>query len=175
MSSSTIKQEHSAGGVVFKKIDIRYSTFDIRYLLGLHSGYHKWVLPKGLIEPSESALEAALREIKEETGVTAKIIGENPIHTETYSYTATFKPSPDDTNRRVAVYQESAPGQTLVHKTVDFFLMEYVSGDPKDHDWEMSDAGWFTYDEALSKLAFAGERLALRKAHDTISKVSAKI
>ena len=48
--------------------------------------------------------------------------------------------------------------------------MEWVKGDPESHDWEMSQAGWFTFDEAISKLAFAGERLALSKAHDTISK-----
>ena len=163
------KKEHSAGGVVFKTLVASRQLPVAVFLIGLHSGYHKWVLPKGLIEANESASQAALREVQEEMGITAKIIGPKPLHVEKYTYTATFKPTPGDTKRRVAEYQESQPGQTLDHKTVDFFLMEYVSGDPKIHDWEMEEAGWFTYEDALEKLAFPGERLALKKAHDTIS------
>lgn len=169
------KQEHSAGGVVYKRFPISHKPSAICYLLGQHSGYHKWVLPKGLIEPGETAPGAALREVKEETGIRAKIIGVKPIHTDTYSYTATFKktqsssinhqPSPQ---RRVTQYQETAPGDTLVHKTVDFYLMEYVSGDPQNHSWEMSDADWFTFDQAVEKLAFPGEKLALQKAKKKI-------
>lgn len=165
MTTQNIKTEHSAGGVVYK-----WEHNQILWLVGKHSGYHKWVLPKGLIEPGETEKDTTLREVAEEMGITAKIIGDQPIHTEKYSYTATFKPSPDDSNRRVAQYQESIKGDTLVHKTVDFFLMQWVSGDPKDHDWEMTDAGWFSFKEASQKLAFEGERLALQIARDTISK-----
>ena len=44
------KREFSAGGVVFKKLSVLSSQFSVVFLLGKHSGYHKWVLPKGLIE-----------------------------------------------------------------------------------------------------------------------------
>ncbi len=56
----------SAGGIVFYNNSI--------LLLKRPSGI--WVLPKGRIEKGESSKEAALREVKEETGISAKIIGE---------------------------------------------------------------------------------------------------
>ena len=50
------KKEFSSGAVVFWKN---------KFLLGKHSGYHKWVLPKGLIETGEKEIETAVREIDE--------------------------------------------------------------------------------------------------------------
>ena len=168
VKSQNVKTEHSAGGVVYKTLVTNRKSPTTLYLIGLHSGYHKWVLPKGLIEPGESPQATALREVQEEMGITANIIGDTLLHTENYTYTATFKPSLEDTRRRVAQYSDTQPGDTLVHKTVDFYLMAYVSGDPKNHDWEMAEAGWFTFTEALKKLAFPGEKLALQKARDKI-------
>ena len=101
-------------------------------------------------------------------GITAKIVSLGPIYTETYTCITTFKDNPKNSQRRVAQYQESAPGNILVHKTVNFFLMKWVSGDPKNHDWEMTDAGWYDYDQAIHKLAFPGEKQALKKAYDKI-------
>jgi NADH pyrophosphatase NudC (nudix superfamily) len=46
--------------------------------------------------------------------------------------------------------------------------MEYVSGEAEDHSWEMEEAGWFTFEEALEKLAFEGERIALQLAQDKL-------
>ena len=39
--------------------------------------------------------------------------------------------------------------EVRVFKTVSFYLAEYLSGDPKNHGWEMSESGWFTYEEAF--------------------------
>jgi len=148
------KNEFSSGAVVFWKN---------KFLLGKHSGYHKWVLPKGLIEKGEKEIETAIRETEEEMGVKAKPVMSKPIHTEEYFYYADFKEKQNNT-RRVAVYQEQGGAKVKVFKTVTFYLMEYISGDSANHGWEMEEAGWFEYDKALELMSFDGEKKALKKA-----------
>ncbi len=117
------------------------------FLIGKHSGYHKWVLPKGLIEKGEHGWQTAVRETEEEMGVKAKLMSKKPIHKVQYFYYA---------------------DKTKVFKTVSFYLGEHVAGDPKNHDWEMEEAGWYPFKEALKKMAFDGEKEALKKAQEMI-------
>jgi len=193
MEKSKVKKEFSAGGVVFKK-----ESGKLWFLLGKHSGYHKWALPKGLIEAGEKGIETAVRETEEEMGVKTKLVQAKPIHIVKYVYYADYKSQPKISNskflisnqalssksknnqqfnnltmkqwnnsqvsRRVLRYQEQGGRKTKVFKTVTFYLLEYVSGDPKDHGWEMEEAGWFTAQEALKKMSFEGEKEALEKA-----------
>ncbi len=63
MKQATL-EEISAGGVVYRQMGD-----DCEFLIGKHSGYHKWVLPKGLVEKGESYQETAAREVMEEVGV----------------------------------------------------------------------------------------------------------
>lgn len=138
MSRKIIK-EHSAGGVIFRQRDKGRT---IEWLICKHSGYHKWVLPKGIIEKGESPEDTGLREVNEETGIKAKII--NKIAPEVaYRYTK---------------------NGILVNKKVEFFLMEYASGDIKDHCWEMEEVQWVKAEEALKLLAFETERKVLKIA-----------
>jgi mutator protein MutT len=58
-----MKQEKSAGGVIIRKEDNIIIVLLIRDMNG------NWTFPKGLIEPNETAEQAALREIAEETGL----------------------------------------------------------------------------------------------------------
>jgi len=51
----------------------------------------------------------------------------------------------------------------LVNKTVYFFLMEYVSGDPNNHDWEMSDAKFITEEEIKKTLTYSSDKEAFEK------------
>lgn len=163
-------EEFSAGGVVYKK----YKNKTI-FLLGKHSGYHKWVLPKGLIEPGETQQQAAVRETEEEMGVKAQIVKPDPIYIEKYSYTADYKktssmqPEAPQSIRRVKQYQESGGNSVSVTKTVTFYLMEWICGDPvTDHGWEMEEAGWFEYKRCLEIMGFEGEKEALKKTIDLI-------
>src|SRR3990170_7193200 len=117
-------REFSAGGIVFKKIK-RPKTKEQRlvWLVCQHSQHKGWVFPKGLIgdhNHGESSEETAVREVQEETGIKGKIIAKlkKPV---TYFYT----------------WQKE-----LRFKTVTYYLMEYVSGDIADHDWEMSQVEW---------------------------------
>jgi len=133
------KNEISAGGIVYKKEDRR-----ILWLVTQHSQHKGWSFPKGLIgdtnkdEPKE---EAALREVEEEGGVKAKIVNPEPVNVH---YVYKF----DD---------------TLVDKTVYYFLMEYISGDPKNHDWEVSEAKFVVADEVKKTLTFKNDQEAFLK------------
>ncbi|OGE17352.1 hypothetical protein A2769_00700 [Candidatus Daviesbacteria bacterium RIFCSPHIGHO2_01_FULL_37_27] len=110
-------------------------------LLTQHSQNKSWGFPKGLIDPGQTSKEAALREVKEEGGVEAEII--ERVGYSKYVYTF---------------------GGEKIFKVVTIYLMKYLSGDPKDHDWEMMDAGWYKPEEALKKLSFPNDKTLLKKA-----------
>lgn len=127
------RREVSAGGIVYKK-----EGDNILWLITQHSKHKGWGFPKGLIgdkERNEPMEEAALREVKEEGGIETKLISQTPVKTE-YKYR--FK-------------------EYLVGKNVYYFLMEYISGDPKDHDWEVSEAKFLPEDEVKKTLSFKAD------------------
>ena len=160
----TIIEEKSAGGVVFCKNSEGYL-----FLIGKHSGYHKWVLPKGLVEKGESQMEAAVREVEEEVGVKAKIVDLAPLKLIEYDYFADMgeiinkNPHTDDTVRRVMRYQEGGGAKTRVHKQVVFYLMEMES-DLGSVGWEMENRKWISYEDGVRSLAFETEREVFKVA-----------
>ncbi|HEX7456156.1 MAG TPA: NUDIX domain-containing protein [Candidatus Nanoarchaeia archaeon] len=132
-----MKYETSAGGVVYRKLKDR-----LEFLVVQHSGHHRWVLPKGWIDPGETKEQTAIREVREEAGVEAEIkyyLGE-----------------------AIAWYQKDGE---KYRKTSHFFLMEYKSGDPaKEHGWEIEDTAWLSAEEATEKLDYPGEKKMVEKA-----------
>lgn len=129
-----MKREFSAGGIVFNDKG--------QVLLTKHSQNHHWSFPKGLLDhPEQTMEESALREVREEGGVVAEIVGK--VGYSKYVYTF---------------------GGEKIFKVVTYFLMKYVSGDPKDHDWEVEEAGWYEPEEALRKLTFNQDKDLLKKA-----------
>ena len=127
MEKTKFKREFSAGGAVYKRDGEK-----LLWLICKHSGYHKWALPKGLVEAGEKLEATAIREVEEETGIKAKIIAKIP-EPEKYIYTM---------------------NGAKIFKAVTYFLMEYVSGDIKDHDFEMEEVEWLEFDEAKKRLDF---------------------
>lgn len=119
-------------------------------LLTKHSQNKKWSFPKGLIDEGQTSEETALREVKEEGGVEAEIL--DKVGYSKYVYTLNGE---------------------KIFKVVTYYLMKYVSGDPKDHDWEMEDAGWFEVEDALKTLDFSRDKELLKKAVEVI-KVDAR-
>jgi len=129
-----IKEEVSAGGIVYQKANEK-----TLWLICQHSQHKGWVFPKGLVgdhNPNETKETAALREVSEEGGVKTKIVNSTPI---------------------VTHYQYMWGGK-LIKKTVYYYLMEYVSGNPKDHDWEMSDAKFVTEEDVDKTLTYGSDK-----------------
>lgn len=103
-------------------------------------------LPKGHPDGDESPEAAAIREVSEETGVAAELIGK--LGEVTYRY--------ERRGRRVT-------------KRVAFYLFEYRSGDLADHDHEIEDARWMPLEEAARALSYEGEREMVVRALSRLS------
>jgi 8-oxo-dGTP pyrophosphatase MutT (NUDIX family) len=111
-------------------------------------GSLQWTLPKGAREEGETLAETALREVREETGLEAELIG--PLDTIDYWFVW-------------------APERTRYHKFVHYFLMRFAGGDFSQRDHEMEDAAWFEPDEARRRMSFANERKLLDLIPDVLA------
>ena len=131
--------EVSAGGVVYQEGDDGIEV--ILAARRTRRGELAWGLAKGGIEPEESIEDAAVREVREETGIQAEI--EVSLGETRYFY----------------VWEE-----VRIRKTVHFFLMRATGGDPDDRDDEMEDVRWFPLERALKRAAYRGEREVLGRA-----------
>jgi 8-oxo-dGTP pyrophosphatase MutT (NUDIX family) len=138
------RSEFSAGGVVIRRapdgIDVALAARRTR------KGDLAWGLPKGLVEPGEEPDEAAVREVREETGLEATIL--SPLGEISYWYVW---------------------GDERVRKRVAFFLMEATGGDVSQHDHEMEEVGWFPLAEAPRQATYPTERGVLRQAVEALS------
>ena len=144
-----IKNEISAGGIVYRASRVTRFAFREKWLVCQHSQHKGWVFPKGLVgdtKENEKMEDAALREVEEEGGVRAKII--NPIPVEVfYSY----------------IWSD-----IQIDKTVYYYLMEYISGDPKNHDWEMMDAKFLPEEEVKKILSYPSDKQAFEKIFNIV-------
>ena len=128
------EHHRSAGGLVVRGATI--------LLISTQKG-RRWQLPKGHIEDGETSEQTAVREVREETGVTGRVVAALPE----------------------IDYWYVEKGNLRIHKRVDYFLLEYESGDAANFDaGEVSGAGWFGWDEGLAKLSFDNERRVAEQA-----------
>jgi 8-oxo-dGTP pyrophosphatase MutT (NUDIX family) len=134
-------REISAGGVVVRDEQVVV----IVPTRPAGDGSRVLALPKGHVDPGESPLQAATREVREETGLVAEPVRE--LGESRYWY------------RR--------NGRTI-GKTVTFYLFAYVSGDTADHDDEVLEARWIDLREALTELSYEGERAMIQRALDQL-------
>jgi len=135
-----IRDQVSAGGVVY-----RGDPGKIEVVIVAVGGNNRWQLPKGLVDENEKPEVTAVREVREEGGVTGEVV--EHIETVEYWYVGL------DKGIRVRF-----------HKRVHFYLLRYVSGDTSDHDWEVNEARWVPIEDATSQLAFDNERRVMDRA-----------
>lgn len=149
MTAAT-RTETSAGGVTFRlRDDNGFDPAVIRTQEG------RWQLPKGWVEPGESREDAARREVREEAGIDAEVVG--PLGTIDYWFRSTYDPQP-----------------VRVHKYVHFFLLRALGGSTDDHDDEVQEARWADIGEAQAMLAFPDERRMVAQAQDLLERLDAE-
>lgn len=137
--SRRTETHHSAGGAVISRRDGR--AYVAMVATRSFKGERRWGLPKGALAEGETSEQAALREVEEETGLRASITA--PLDTIEYFFRA---------------------GDTLIRKKVDFYLMDYVSGELQPQLSEIDAVEWVELSESLRRSSFASERKLLATA-----------
>ena len=135
--------ERSAGFIICKKNGGR------KYLILLH-GSNYWNFPKGKLESGESEIEAAVRELKEETGITDIKIMDGF----SFNYDYTFH-----------------AGSLKIKKLVKMFLAYYVIGNvviSREH----KSFKWSTVEEAMNILKFDNIKRQLKEAESFLAQNS---
>jgi 8-oxo-dGTP pyrophosphatase MutT (NUDIX family) len=136
MSSLPTRSLVSAGGVV---VDDRPdgSRWVLLIVHRSMSGHPRWTLPKGGLEDGETPEEAALREVREETGHGASI----QHRLESIEYSFVWRPE-----------------RVRYHKTVHYYLMRWDGLPPGERDDEAEHVEWVPHTVALLRLAHRNER-----------------
>ena len=132
------RDETSAGGVVF-----RAEGAETLYLL-IRDSYQNWGFPKGHLEHGEQPAAAALREVREETGLAALDL-RAPVDTIDWHFRFRGR---------------------LIHKVCHFFLMEAGEAATKPQRAEgITACRWARYDDASKLLSYENARGVLARAH----------
>ena len=154
-------REFSAGGVVLRHVSGTWNIAVIEPRRDAGTSKRKktklplplLALPKGLVDPGEKPDQTAVREVREETGVTASLV----------TKLADIK----------YFYVRSWSDNQRVFKIVSFYLLKYESGRiddiSPDMRIEVQRALWLPLAEAPAKLAYKSERDVARKALDYAS------
>ena len=154
-------REFSAGGVVMRRMKGAWwiaaihprRTNDDKVTRSAKRRGRIFALPKGTIDPGEKAVETAAREIREETGVHADVVGK--LGDIKY------------------VYVRSWGDRKHVFKVVSFFLFLYRSGRlgdiPANMRHEVESAEWVGLDEAARRLSYTGEKDMARAAQKYVA------
>jgi 8-oxo-dGTP pyrophosphatase MutT (NUDIX family) len=152
-----MERETSAGGVVVRRMRGRWHLAAIEprgRAKASKSGKPKPVLalPKGNVDAGERPAETALREVREETGVTSEMVAK--LGDIKY------------------VYQRTWGDRARVFKIVSFYLLRYRAGQlgeiAEEMRIEVEGARWLPLDDAPRLLAYGGERDMAKKALDYI-------
>lgn len=145
MAKQTPVEEISAGGVIFRRTEAG------PVILLIKDAYRNWGFPKGHLEQGEDAAQAALREIREETGLTELV---NHGRIQDIDWFFRFR-------------------GRLIHKTCTFYLIESPSGEPQpQHDEGITATRWLSHDEALRTLSYANARDVLRSAGTMVASLT---
>ena len=141
------RREVSAGGLIW----CRRRDGSVSVVLVRPAGRSTWVLPKGHLEEGETVAQAAIREAREESGLT---VGEiEPLGEISYVY------SSRERDRDMI---------TRIFKRVHFFLMEHAGGDISAHDAETDEVAWLSLEDALARATHPSEQALIAKAREML-------
>ena len=142
MTRARAQQETSAGGVVYRKDDAA------PLFLLIRDSYQNWGFPKGHVEAGERAEDAALREVREETGI-AQLSIRGIIDTIDWYFRFRGR---------------------LIHKVCHFYLMETSQAQTSPQRAEgITACQWVEYDAARTAISYANARHLLRRAQEMVS------
>jgi 8-oxo-dGTP pyrophosphatase MutT (NUDIX family) len=138
------KQEQSAGGVVFRQSP---GTAEPVFLL-IRDSYKNWGFPKGHVEKDEKPAAAAMREVAEETGLTAL-----DVRSELETIDWYFRSNGH-----------------LVHKICAFYLIESPTGETcPQHAEGITACRWLSFAEASRLVSYANARRVLEQAYAMVT------
>ncbi|MHB8339820.1 MAG: NUDIX hydrolase [Mycobacteriales bacterium] len=137
-------EETSAGGLV---VD-RTGGSPRGALIGRRDrrGQLVWSLPKGHLEPGETAADAAVREVAEETGICGRVLA--PLGSIDFYF---------------------ATADRRVHKTVHHFLLVAEGGELSDADVEVSQVAWVSLPELPARLGYLDERRLVARVPELLA------
>jgi len=140
-----IKQDYSCGVIPVIKTDQGWNVFLI-YQYG-SSGDVFWTFPKGHLEAGESPLEAATRELLEETGIVATL-REDIAFEQAYTF----------------LYEGCQ-----IEKKVTYYLGIASSTSFSIQEDEVQEAGWFSFEEAAQKLTHDSAKEILQSVSEALA------
>ncbi len=140
-----VKRAQSAGGVVFRRDGDQPRILLLKHTSG------KWMLPKGTIEAGETPEAVALREVREETGI-SKVRVVADLGEERYYF---FWRSED----------------TYYDKTVRYFLLEFQGGEEASPQAEEGFVAcdWVPLDEAMDRIKYKETREVVHRAKERLT------
>ncbi|MHB2022992.1 MAG: NUDIX hydrolase [Mycobacteriales bacterium] len=140
-------EETSAGGLVLDGTSLAARAALIGRLD--RKGRLLWSLPKGHVEAGESAAQAAIREVAEETGITGRVLA--PLGTIDFWFVSD--------GRRV-------------HKTVHHFLLLAQTGELSDADIEVAEVRWVPLEQLMQRLAYPTERELVARVPELLAETA---
>lgn len=142
-----VVDETSAGGLVVDVVERQAVTAVIARRN--RAGRLEWCLPKGHLEGEETAEQAAVREIAEETGIEGLVL-----------------------RHLASIDYWFAGSDHRVHKVVHHYLLQATGGEltiENDPDAEAEDAAWVPLDEVAARLAYPNERRVVAAARHVLT------
>jgi bis(5'-nucleosidyl)-tetraphosphatase len=126
-----LKREKSCGAIIKSS-----QNDELLILLIKHKNGNHWAFPKGHVENGETEVETALREIKEETNLSVRILSG-------FKQTVTYSP------------------KAGIIKDVVYFAADYVSGIVKPQPEEIIDIRWVNIEDALNLITYQNDKNVL--------------